>query len=134
MTVMQPRNAYGQADRVEALLAVLRSVCTDAHSLAIDIAALGEALSGRREAQSESLRDLQYFDPLSQRALAMARLLHGIERLLSSQSADWQARAEALIQAVPFHAERERLAAALHGREVIRVESRVSNVEELDWF
>lgn len=131
---MLPRNAHDQADRVEALLAVLRSVCADAHSLAIDIAALGEALSGRRAPQSELLQDLQYFDPLTQRALAMARLLHGIERLLSSQPPDWRARAEALIQAVPFHAERERLAAALHGREVICVESCVSNVEELDWF
>ncbi len=134
MTTMRPQNSYEQPDRVNALLAVLRSVCTEAHSLAIDIAALGEALSGVREPQSGSLRDLQSFDPLSQRALAMARLLHGIECLLSSQPADWRTRAEALIQAVPFYAERERLAAALNGRETVGVDSNVGNGDDLDWF
>lgn len=133
---MPHKNAHDRVERVDALLAVLRSVCSEAHSLAFDITALGETLSSDRQpkAGSELFQDLQSFDPLSQRALAMARLLHGIERLLSSQEADWRTRAEALIQAVPFHAERERLAAALQGREAAVLNTGTNNDEGLDWF
>ena len=136
MTAMQPQKAFDQSDRVDALLAVLRSVCTEAHSLAFDIAGLGESLSSGRVAEtaSEQMQDLQSFDPLSQRALSMARLLHGIERLLSSHTADWKMRAEALIEAVPFHAERERFAAALQGHEIVVLDADASNSEGLDWF
>jgi hypothetical protein len=133
---MQAEKSHEQSDRVDALLAFLRLICEELQSLAFDIANLGEILSGDGEPEVEKnpTYELQAFDLLSQRVLAQARLLHGVEHLHSRQTSDWKARADALIQAVPFHAQRQRLAAALEGHQFSAVDANVSGSGGLDLF
>jgi hypothetical protein len=133
---MQPEMSYSQSDEYAALLALLRTVSDEVYSLACDIISLGESLSLEQGAGSVSrqMRNLQSFDPLGQRAFAQARLLHGIERILVDRAVDWKARVDALIQTVPFHAERQRLSAALQGQEIVEPHQDPSCGDDLHLF
>ena len=87
----------------------MRVVCEEVHGLALEIAGLGDLLSEKPDASAA----LQSFDALSQRALAQARLLAGLQRAFQGEDAQWRSRIDALIAAVPFHADRMRLSSAL---------------------
>lgn len=114
---MQPREAYDRRGEFGTLLALLRLLSDEVQSMARDIARLGEALSCENASPSHKMQNLQAFDPISQRALSHARILNGIEHMLSGNSADWRAHIEELIQSVPFHADRKRLQAVLRGED-----------------
>jgi hypothetical protein len=133
---MSSERAQGRSESADALLAVLRLICEEVHTLAFDVTGLGETLSadGKPEAAGEPAYGLQAFDLLGQRLLAQARLLHGIEQLLARPASDWRVSAEAMIQAVPFHAQRQRLAAALKGQRIDLSDIPASDGGGADWF
>ena len=131
---MQPQEAYDRRGDFGTLLALLRLLCDEVHSMARDITRLGEALSCENESPSRKMQNLQSFDPISQRALAHARILNGIERMLSGQSADWRGHIEELIQAVPFHADRKRMQAVLRGEDVSAPNESGADDDSLDLF
>jgi len=123
----------------EALLALLRSVSDELYALVSEIMRLGESLSSDELAGDRGRRicDLQSFDLLAQTALAQSRLLQGIERGLADDGkhgADDET-IRSLIEAVPFHKARQRLASAYRGSHD---ESAVSlpwdDAGEPDWF
>lgn len=88
-----------------SLLDLLKGASQEVHAIAIDVVALGEALSG--EAAAAASFRLQEFDMLGQRILASARLLAAIEAGL--RGAD-DAVSDA-VEAVPFENIRRRLRA-----------------------
>lgn len=112
----------------ETLLTLMRLVGDEVHALALEIAELGDLLSGGGGA----VASLQAFDALSQRAFAQARLLGGLEQALRNPDADWRLRVDALIAAVPFHADRARLRAALHPAE--NADAAVAMGGGIEWF
>lgn len=133
---MQPEKSNERCDRFDAALALLRTVCDELHCLAYDIAHLGESLTSKDATGSPlgMTPELQFFDPFSQRALAQARLLRGIECLLAGKQKDWMADVDALIQAVPFHENRQRLFAAIQGQTFNASNSDLGYGEDLELF
>ena len=123
----------------EALLALLRSVSDELYALVSEIMRLGEALSSDELAGDRNRRicDLQSFDLLAQTALAQSRLLQGIERGLAADGRNGfdGETIRSLIDAVPFHKARQRLASAYRG---LHDEPALSlpwdDAGEPDWF
>ena len=120
MTTMRPETSRAEFDPQETLLALLRAVCDEVYSLGCDVISLGDTVTNGLSAEpgAKQICDLQSFDLIGQRAIAQARLLQGIEQLLSSDEHDHFGRVDALIEAVPFHAERQRLFAACYRKDV----------------
>lgn len=131
---MKPQHAPERRGDFGTLLALLRLLRDEVNSMARDITRLGEALSCENVSPSGKMQNLQAFDPISQRALAHARILSGIEHMLSGQSSDWRGHIEELIQSVPFHADRKRLQAVLRGQDTTAFDESDGHDEDMDLF
>jgi hypothetical protein len=133
---VRPAPGPDDPDDRAALFALLRAVCDEIHSLGCDIVSLGDVLSGpTSDAHStKRTRDLQAFDAIGQRAIAQARLLQGLERMLSGAEIQTGDGIDRLIECVPFHAERCRLFAAFRGQHAGEGGFEDSRSEDLDLF
>ena len=106
-------------------LGLLGQLVDEMHLHALEVAALGEALS--HPGAQEKIVALQAFDAMSQRAMAFTRLLRALEWDL----AGYGGTLEEAIAEVPFHDLRDRLTARVSGRSGA-APSRDS--DDIDWF
>jgi len=133
---MQSAVSQKNPEEFDAVLALLRTMYDEAFAIGWDIINLGDELSSELDSirDARHVRDLQSFDLIGQRAIAQARLLQGLERLLSAHTVDYKTCIDALIRDVPFEAERRRLFAALRGQEYTDAGPDPVGGDDLDLF
>ena len=119
-----------------AAVPLVSAISEEMYLLANHIVALGEALSQACEPHmSPSLSEhLQLFDTLCQRALTQARLLRGVEALLTGHIPDIAVYLHALIEEVPFEQDRQRLRRAIGGLVNTTAGKEAGRSGDLDWF
>ena len=118
--------------RVDArLVDLLHVVSSELETVANDIVQLGESIAEDRERAGSA--DLQAFDLIGQNALAQARLLGELGRRLATSGNGDVRSLLSLVEAVPFHAVRLRLRAALRGEPLIE-RAATEPIDEAEWF
>jgi hypothetical protein len=106
---------------------LLRAMADEIYLLACEIVQLGENLSaGAADADVPQVRLLQSFDGLGQRVFAAAKILRALETAPDTLDAP----VAALLEHMPCHATRTRLAAGMAGTTNIAIE----NTSDMEWF
>lgn len=98
---------------------LLDAIASEVSTLGDEMLRVGDRLTEAMAAgdQNYQIRELQHFDVIGQGVLAHAGILKALVQYVDTPHVLTNADLDALIGAIPFHAIRERLAAALENRE-----------------
>jgi hypothetical protein len=124
------------ADEHLRIVRLLGAMAIEWSDLSGKIAELGASLSAHAASvgSPQSVRDMQAFDALSQRALVQFRLLERICQELSPSTSDKAPSIDELVDALPFADLRQWLLAALAGEEPSHSELTSDEEESVSWF
>lgn len=105
-------------DATGRLFRLLEAIASEISALGNEIFSLGDRLTGAIAAgdQNDRIKELQHFDVIGQGVQAHAEILKTLAQRLDTPRTLTDGDIDTLIGAIPFHAIRERLGAALDNR------------------